>query len=334
MQDNTKNELRILMILTGGTIGTVSDPDGKRRITSAGEEAEPMLLTALRKEVPDYTLKVTVRIPYQVLSEHMKTGHFMALAECLRKEELTGYDGVFITHGSDTLAFTAAFLGGLLKNCPVPVFLLAAQRPIEDPESNGVANAAAAVRLLAEGTFSARGNVIVPYRNSDDVMYLHRASGLRQCQPGTDDFFSADMRPMDRAAGMEQKEPAEFPETGKKESPERETTERDVPIVPEIRISPDVLLIHPYVGIRYDCISLEGIRGVLHTLYHSSTAPKELVGFLDRCREADVPCYILPCDPEDYHYETTAELLQHGAIPVSGMTEETAYIRLLMYHKI
>ena len=89
-------------------------------------------------------------------------------------------------------------------------------------------------------------------------------------------------------------------------------------------------MLHPYVGIRYDCISLKGVRAVLHTLYHSSTAPKELAGFLDHCKEAGVPCYILPCDPENYHYDTTAELLTHGAIPLSGMTEERAYMRLLL----
>ena len=69
---------------------------------------------------------------------------------------------------------------------------------------------------------------------------------------------------------------------------------------------------------------------MVHTLYHASTAPKELVGFLDRCREAGVVCYILPCEPENCHYETTRELILHGAIPVSGMTEERAYIRLMM----
>jgi beta-glucosidase len=100
--------------------------------------------------------------------------------------------------------------------------------------------------------------------------------------------------------------------------------------VPEVNLTPDVLLIHPYVGIRYDSISLSGIRAVLHTLYHSSTAPKELTGFLNRCKAEGVTCYILPCDAKAYHYETTTELLRGGAIPLSGMTEERAYMCLLM----
>lgn len=325
--------LRILMILTGGTIGTMVGADGKRRLPS--EKAEPILLTSLRKREPDLGFEVKVCTPYEVLSEHMTLKHLERLADCLRGEDLTRFDGILITHGSDTLAFTATFLGELMRGCPIPVFLLATQRPIEEPESNGVENTRAAFYLLmhsvaaasvCKGEDGSSSLVFVTYRNSDGVMYLHRAEELRQCQPGTEDFFSVGMKALKKSEDGRYDWPAETV---------RET-ETDVNAsvgawcVPDISLAPDVLLLHPYVGIRYDCISLSGIRAVLHTLYHSSTAPKELAGFLDRCREAGVPCYILPCDPENFHYETTAELLEHGAVPVSGMSEERAYMKLIL----
>ena len=364
-------KLHILLVLTGGTIGTMVAADGKRRL-AAGDDveaadgrwmnagSEPMLIAALRERVPELALEFSVRIPYQVLSEHMTLRHLEKLAECLRGEDLTEYDGVFITHGSDTLAYTAAFLGELMRGCPVPVFLLAAQRPIEDTESNGVENTLAAVQLLESMTESgdicgdaygkavpkcSDGNkpvsedssrfdagtdrkemkpapVYVPYRNSDGKMYLHRAEELRQCEPGSDDFFSRGMRELTGSREVTAKMPSGRVSAG--EAAEERWN------VPDISPTPDVLLLHPYVGIRYDCVSLMGIRAVLHTMYHSSTAPKELTGFLDRCGEAGVPCYILPCDPENFHYETTAELLEHGAIPLSGLTEESAYMRLIL----
>jgi L-asparaginase len=306
----------ILLVLTGGTIGTLSDAEGTRRLATEDGEAEPMLIRALRERAPEAAPEVTVRVPYQVLSEHMTLEYLERLAYCLRAETLTEYDGVFITHGSDTLAFTAAFLGELLRGCPVPVFLLATQRPIGDPGSNGVENTLAALQLL--GSSRGRTGVYVTYRNSDNIMYLHRAEELKQCQPGTDDFFSKSMQPVPERDGSYQWPEGEFP---KGESSWE---------LSETRLRPDVLLLHPYVGIRYDCISLTGIRAAVHTLYHSSTAPKELADFLDRCREAGVKCYILPCEPENCHYETTAELLAHGAIPISGMTEESAYMKLLL----
>ncbi len=319
-------QLRILLILTGGTIGTVTSADGIRRIPGTGDMAEPLLLSLLRDRHPELLPEAAIRIPYQVLSEHMTPGHLEQLADCLRREltpeAMKGYDAVCITHGSDTLAYTAAFLGELMQGCPVPVFLLAAQRPPEDPESNALENVTAALQLAAAfrhgeyaaGPVSGSGSSVwVPYRNSDGVLYLHRAEELIQCEPGSDDFFSCGMKafPPEEGEGI-------FPGGAKEWS------------VPEISLRSDVLVLHPYVGIDYDHISLDSVGAVLHTLYHSSTAPKELAGFLDRCREAGICCYILPCDPGSCHYETTGELLQHGAVPVHGMTEERAYMRLLM----
>ena len=383
MKGSTEQKpLRILLVLTGGTIGTVIGEDGMRRLPEE-DGWEPMLIRALRERAPELLLDVKVRVPYQVLSEHMTPDHLEKLAACLREEDLTQYDGVFVTHGSDTLAYTAAYLGELMQGCPIPVFLLATQRPLEDPENNGVENTLAAAELLQETvaggqteyswkegrvipdgpkpdtTAISRGEkrdetaipdgmtegispVYIPYRNSDGVMYLHRAEELRQCRPGTDDFFSDGMRALERTTGSYHW-PEGWGETKTAEGAVTGITEDTAPPVgcgsvtgpldwrvPSISLTPDVLMLHPYVGIRYDCISLKGVRAVLHTLYHSSTAPKELAGFLDHCKEAGVPCYILPCDPENYHYDTTAELLTHGAIPLSGMTEERAYMRLLL----
>lgn len=322
-----EKKLHILLVLTGGTIGTCVSEDGKRRITPESGAMDPLLFQLIRKERPELKMDVDVVVPYQVLSEHMNLDYLNRLGETFRESQIQNYDGVLITHGSDTLAFTAAFLGELLHGCPVPVFLLASQRPLEDPESNGLENSLTALEMIRSGWYTQRDPeevkcafVYVPYRNSDGVMYIHRATELQQCEPGTDDFFSEGMR----AVPQMYREYAK--ETGDGEPSDDFTLWK----VPEVRLSPDVLLIHPYVGIRYDCINLSGIRAVLHTLYHSSTAPKELTGFLDRCKAESVACYILPCDREAYHYETTTELLRGGAIPLSGMTEERAYMRLLL----
>ena len=338
-ENDMQEPLKILLILTGGTIGTVVSGDGIRRIPGPEKTEEPLLLQVLRDRYPGIKTEFTIRTPYQVLSEHMTMGHMEKLAACLREElspeKQSCYDAVFITHGSDTLAFTAAFLGELMQGCPLPVFLLAAQRPLEDPESNGPENVRAALLLTAtirgavkQGTARHHAPVYVPYRNSDGIMYLHWAEELRQCEPGTDDFFSSHMGDVREYVGENAGKNAG------KNAGEKKAEKTEPWVVPEVTFQNDVLLLHPYVGINYDHISLEHVRAVVHTLYHSSTAPKELVGFLDRCREAGVFCYILPCEPENCHYETTRELILHGAIPVSGMTEERAYIRLMMRKSI
>ncbi len=314
-----EKRLKILFIFTGGTIGTAVSADGKRRIDEHGEGELPLPLRIIRDRLPEPGFTADIREPYLVLSEHMTLSHLEKLADCIRGEELTKYDGVMITHGSDTLAFTAAFLGEILRECPVPVFLLAAQRPMEDPGSNAADNIRAALELLkASREKGGPSGVFVTYRNDDGVVYLHKASELSQCRPGSDDFFSEGMQALTRTeAGYL------WPEGFGKYGGVKDFR------VPEISLKPDVLILHPYVGMRYDCISLDGIRAVLHTMYHSSTAPKELEDFLDRCSGAGVKCYILPCVPEETCYETTTGLIRHGAIPISDMTEESAYMKLL-----
>ena len=312
--------LKILFIFTGGTIGTAVSEDGKRRIEEHGEGKMPLPLRIIRERLPEPDFTADIREPYLVLSEHMTLSHLEKLAACLREEELTEYDGVMITHGSDTLAFTAAFLGELLRGCPVPVFLLAAQRPMEDPQSNAVDNIRAALELTkASKENGGCSGVYVTYRNDDGAVYLHKASELCQCRPGSDDFFSEGMQALIRTeAGYV------WPEDSGGSDGLKDFR------VPEISLKPDVLILHPYVGMRYDCISLKGIRAVLHTMYHSSTAPKELEDFLDRCSSEGVKCYILPCVPEETRYETTTGLIRHGAVPISGMTVESAYMKLLL----
>ena len=313
---------KLLLILTGGTIGTAVAENGKRTLLSLEDGQEPLILQRLREARPELSIRAELRMPYQVLSEHMTLSHWEQLLDCLREEDLHTYDVVAITHGSDTLAYTAAFLDEALYRCPVPVFLVASQRPPEDPESNATDNFLAtvdvAMRRSPETDASETGSVYITYRNSDGVMYLHRGRELRQCEPGSDDFFSEGMTALEREGNRFRSD------TGGLQV--RNASWK----VPEIRLRPDVLKLHPYVGIRYDCISLEGVRAVLHTMYHSSTAPKELTAFAERCRNVGVTLYILPCDPENYNYETTQELLEAGARPVHGMTEESAYARLLL----
>jgi len=52
----------------------------------------------------------------------------------------TGLDAVVVSHGSDTLAWTAAALSYALKGIPRPVVLFGADKALEDEASNGPDN--------------------------------------------------------------------------------------------------------------------------------------------------------------------------------------------------
>ena len=58
------------------------------------------------------------------------------------------YDGIIVTHGTDTLPYSAAALSYALGNNCIPVCLVSSNYPIEDERANGVDNLHGAIRLI------------------------------------------------------------------------------------------------------------------------------------------------------------------------------------------
>ena len=99
------------------------------------------------------------------------------------------YDGIIVTHGTDTLPYSAAALSYALGNDCIPVCIVSSNYPISDERANGIDNLHGAIRLMESGyTTGETGNddkdagihcgVFVSYRNHDGVIYIHRASRL------------------------------------------------------------------------------------------------------------------------------------------------------------
>lgn len=62
------------------------------------------------------------------------------------------YDGIVITHGTDTMAYTAAALSVMTENPPVPVVLTGSQRPFFDSGSDAPAIFEDALAVAGGGT--------------------------------------------------------------------------------------------------------------------------------------------------------------------------------------
>lgn len=60
-------------------------------------------------------------------------------------------DGVLLTHGTDTMAYTAAALSFMLENVPFPVVLTGSQLPLNHPLSDGPENIRTALAMAASG---------------------------------------------------------------------------------------------------------------------------------------------------------------------------------------
>ncbi len=94
-------------------------------------------------------------------------------------------------------------------------------------------------------------------------------------------------------------------------------------------ITDSVLMIHPYPLLDYTALNLCGKRAVLHTLYHSATLDSgRAIAFLQLL--GDVPLYLVSFFKGKPLYRTAADTIAAGAIPLTDISPECAYMKLLL----
>ena len=67
--------------------------------------------------------------PYSIDSTNVTPKHWQMLTEIIR-DHYHSYDGFVISHGTDTMAYTAAALSYMIQHAEKPIILTGAQRPI------------------------------------------------------------------------------------------------------------------------------------------------------------------------------------------------------------
>ena len=325
---------RILLVHTGGTIGSVSAKEQRDVNVSA---ARRTLLSRFADSASPYAslseeLFEDAAFPYETLSENMTPPKWTALLSYLGALELSRYAGVILLHGTDTLAYTASLLSLCFSDAPVPILLVAGARPPADPLTNAVANFSAAVSLIMEGIAP---HVYVPYRNGDGAMYLHMGATLLQCPSFSDDFRSADPS---QSLSLDAEPRSEVLEKCRM----RSETRRGIRLLPGELKTDAVLCLYPYVGLDYTRIALDGVHAVLHGAYHSGTVCVErghvgeaygkhsFLTLADACSNRGIPLFIAPCAYTKEKYSTTADAVENGAAIPLFMTTESAYVKLCL----
>ena len=133
---------RILLIGTGGTIAS--------EVTESG--LAPELTTGdLLAHIPAISGICVVEC-VQLLnldSTNITPRHWLSMARCIR-EHYGEYDGFVLTHGTDTMAYTAAALSYLIQQSPKPIVLTGAQKPIGFDGTDSKINLTDACRCASE----------------------------------------------------------------------------------------------------------------------------------------------------------------------------------------
>ena len=351
--------MKILIVLTGGTICSAKNESG---LNALNTEAASLSLVSMYREseaaegsqgiegdVAGSDVEFESISPINTLSENMTIDKWNRLLEALKKVDYSQYGGIMILHGTDTLHLTAALMGVLMKDVGCPVMMVSAHRILSDPESNGVDNFAKSVSLIKRLNDEGKGGVYVIFRNMNGVSYVHHATHLEECGDYSEEFYSRDMIEYEKlmsewdtgwlAAGGAYISTGGSNEAAKLDRIRESGTNvlvGQINIFNVGTISDSVLYIRPYVGINYDRINLDGVKAVLHGMYHSSTVntegdgPTSAMSLLRRCNEKGIAFYIFPCKDGEYRYSTTKPLIDAGAKCLYGGTWEEAYVRLLL----
>jgi len=178
----------IKIISTGGTIASKVD-------YRTGAVTSQFTAEEIASEVPEITkiCNVDAELLYNILSENMKPENWIELARHVYRA-LKKYDGVIITHGTDTMHFSAAALAFMVST-PKPVVFVGAQRSSDRPSSDASMNLICAAKIANDDL----GEVVVNMHGStsDDFCYVHRGVKVRKCHTSRRDAFkSINTRPI------------------------------------------------------------------------------------------------------------------------------------------
>ncbi|MBQ1678965.1 MAG: asparaginase [Oscillospiraceae bacterium] len=122
----------ILVIGTGGTIASEMASDGLAPELNANQ------LLQYVPQVESFCRPVCKQI-FSIDSTNMAPSRWLQIAACIR-EHYDEFDGFVITHGTDTMAYTAAALSYLIQRSPKPIILTGAQKPIGSDNTDSKIN--------------------------------------------------------------------------------------------------------------------------------------------------------------------------------------------------
>ncbi len=321
----------ISIMTTGGTIASRIDyrTGGTYPAETADEIAEM---------VPEAVKNANLRlIPvFQIFSEDMEPYHWVKLAERIKEEiDEIQPDGIIVTHGTDTMHYTAAALSFMLQNLPVPVLLVGSQRSSDRGSSDAHVNLACAINFIANTDFSGV-SICMHGSMSDDYCLIHDGTHVRKMHSSRRDTFkSINVLPYAKVHynGTVEMLRSDYRKKDKK---------RKINLV--ARFEKNIALVKTYPGFDYRIIEnlvSSGIKGILlegtgfgnfpvNNVDEYTDHHKKLLDFFSEASKKVLlvmTSQTINGNPDLDVYSTGRIEQKAGIIPVR-MTPETAFVKL------
>jgi len=133
---------KILLLTTGGTIASLP----------GGEGLEPQRSDVMERELEQLRTyyEITVRDVMCLDSSNIRPEEWQTIARAVF-DNRSGFDGIVVSHGTDTMAYTASAVTYMLPDIDVPVVFTGSQLPLADMLSDGPDNLRTAFAMAAAG---------------------------------------------------------------------------------------------------------------------------------------------------------------------------------------
>ncbi|MCT8337975.1 Glu-tRNA(Gln) amidotransferase subunit GatD [Methanoculleus sp. Afa-1] len=307
----------LAVISTGGTIASRVD-------YRSGAVMSQFSASDILRAIPELgdVARYRDRQIASILSENMKPALWRELARAVYDEIRTGVTGVIVTHGTDTMAYSAAAVRFMLKT-PVPIVFVGSQRSADRPSSDNAMNTLCSAAVAAGDLGEVA--VVMHATTNDDRCAIHRATRVRKMHTSRRDSF--------QSMGMEPLGYVDYPSlsvTLSDEAVRRGAQEPELHDALEERCA----LLHFYPGMPASVLDVfEGYAGLVISgtgLGHVATdwVPKvremiedgTTVVMTSQCLHGRV------CDRV---YNTGRDLLAAGVVEGEDMLPEAALVKLM-----
>ena len=309
---------KVSIISTGGTIAS--------RVDYKTGAVSPALTAAdLYQSVPELgeMANIKTEILLSLLSENIEPANWSSMARAVAAHIKDGAQGVVITHGTDTMGYTAAALSFALRSLPVPVVLVGSQRSSDRPSSDATLNLKGAVQVAAAAPF-AEVCVLMHRGSGDEALSIHRGTRVRKLHTSRRDAFrSVNAQPIGELKDG-------------KITVHGGARERGGSLDVKPTFDEDVVLIKSYPGVPtdfFDPIIHRGFHGIVLEGTGLGHVPNSLFSQIKRATEAGLAVVMtsqcLNGRVNMNVYSTGRELLKLGVIPAEDMLPETALVKLM-----
>jgi glutamyl-tRNA(Gln) amidotransferase subunit D len=314
----------IAMIITGGTISSRLDP----KSGAVSWLTSPSELFRFYPGVFRYANISKIEVPFMKASEDMDFKDWQKIAKAAEKLlNDNGIKGIIITHGTDTLHYTAAALSFFLKNLNKPVVLTYSQRSSDrgssDARLNLEASALTALNDIAEVVLVGHAS------ENDDYCHVLRGTKVRKMHSSRRDAFKpVNAKPL---AKVDENTFHKLEDFAPRKSGKTKLDAKFEEKVALVKFYPgqDPSILDYYLKNKYKGIVIE-VLGLGHV--GTKQARKNWLGKLKQAIDKGmVVCaagqtIFGRLDP--YVYSTGRELLKTGMIYLGDMLAETAFVKL------